>query len=210
MIRILFFLFSLAIISSARNVSDTTIYIFTIDTTNKHNPLKQSLWLNAYSQVYLHEKGIGSGLCGVAYDFKKKVCWGLGLRPEYNLNSNIFSIHFEYIGEILHYYSWPVVVDPTITFHKERYDFFCFGYGYGYQFNIKDLIKVNIEIHMSDRILLNTISNCGFYLSPYLSLNFKFFSIFFKENIIISRKRWASEFFSTVLGVDFIIRLFEK
>jgi hypothetical protein len=95
-------------------------------------------------------------------------------------------------------------------FLKNRYHYFCCGWGYGYQIDVNNLIKLNIEIHMSDRILLEEKQQNEFYLAPYLSLNIKSIGIFFKENIQLSRERWESETISSVLGVNYNIKLFEK
>ncbi len=215
--RMIFLLFP--VLSFAGNITDTTIDLFASDMTERHRSLKSVVSINTYSQLYLHQSGIGSGYVGAIHDFTKKICWGLGLRPEYNLNSHLFSVHFEYSNKHLHYYCTPVVAPPhdsldppypSKLFLKNRYHYFCCGLGYGYQIKVNDLIKINVEVHLSDRMLLEEKQPNEFYLAPYLSLNFKCFGIFFKENIQLSRERWESETMSSVLGVNWKIRLFEK
>lgn len=217
MIKILLLLSLIPAVSFAQIVTDTTINISDL---SKRRPLKQQVSLNLYSQLYVHQSGIGSGIVGCERDYRKKIGWGFGLRPEYILNGNIFSIHFEYINRILHYYSWPVVPpDPYDTsyhndqakdYNKESINNFCFGTGYGYQINVNDLLKINLEVHLSDRVIIQLHHENEFFLVPYLSLNIKSFGIFYKENINLSRELYSSENFSGVIGVNYRAKLFDK
>ncbi len=54
----LFLLFLMPVVSFAQNTTDTTI-IFTLKTA-KNNSFSKSISVNAYSQLYLHQSGIGS------------------------------------------------------------------------------------------------------------------------------------------------------
>ena len=197
-------------ISFAQIITDTTIDLFTPDKKESARQIQSEISIYPFSELYLYQSGIGSGYVGSDIDFKTKICWALGLRPEYNLNGHLFSVQFAYINKTFYYYWWPSVRYPERHFSREMYHYFLWGIGYGYKIRLHDLFNITIEIHVSDRMLFQVNQSNEFYSAPYISVNFAGFGIFFKENILLSRKRWESERLSSVIGIHYQIRLFKN